>query len=185
MEENRINGYTLPLVNFKKQTRDKVDIYYSISNTNSDTFDYAETLSCFFKSNTPIIYIHWAETPIIYRYRGLTKETIKKFCDFESITGIVLAEPGFIRTPAKIFKETKPGEQISIIQEYNYTDILYRPYKLSNSDREEFAKQAYFMESIGFRDTGYKSVCGNNIFMYRSELTREYITRILMDEIYF
>ena len=39
MEENRLNGYTIPLSNFQKIRKNKIDIYFGLSNINSDTFE--------------------------------------------------------------------------------------------------------------------------------------------------
>ena len=163
--------------------KNKIDIYFGLSNTNSDTFEFAEELSHFCPKDTSIVILRWVETDNLSRYRGLAKEEVKRFCDLNAAAGVVLAIPGYVKAPAQISEAVKPGEQISILG-YEYRDVLYRPFELTNPNREVFAKQAYFLESIGFRDTGYKGVDGNNIYIYISDSSKKYITRLIMNEIH-
>lgn len=177
------SGYKIPIKSLNKvsKDKDKVDIYFSLYNTNDSNFDFAEELS-YFNPNTNILYIRWVEIGNIYnRYRGIGKEQFQKYCDSNSQSGIILAEPGFVRCPVAE-KDINPGEQIPIRPELIPMDVLYRPYIIRSGDKEAFAKQIYFLESLGFRDTGFKSSCDNNIFIYRSKISEKYIMNLIKNE---
>lgn len=176
-------GWRIPLKSLYKVNKDKVDIYFSLYNTNDSNFDFAEELSYFNNPDTNILYIRWVETYNIYRYQGIGREQFKKFCDAYSQSGIILAEPGFIKSVIVAQEEVEVGEQLTIMGKgYDTIDVLYKPYNLKGNDKDEFVNQIYFLESLGFRDTGYRSSCDNNIFIYRSEISERYIKTLIRNE---
>lgn len=178
----RRSGYTIPLSNFSCVEKGKTKIYYWLSNTNSDTFDFSEKLSAFHNPNTIIVYIRWVETYSLYRYRESAKKEFKNFCDINSVSGIVIAEPGYIKLPMTIEEATIPGEQVTI-GGYEHLYTLFRPLEMTRDEKEEVAKQIYFLEMLGFKDTGYRSACGNNIYIYKSDLSKKYLMNLIMNEL--
>lgn len=151
----RINGFDCEkdIRNECKIKRiNKTDIFYSLYDSkNSDFYNIKYMMPNY---TSPIICIDWIETDLLYRYMGLGKSAIKEFCDNNSASNIIIAEIGYLYNRDKLYS------------------LSANKYPFNRDTKDLFSKQIYYLESLGFKDTGIINDSYRGIFIYQSELAK-------------
>lgn len=171
-----------PLYKFQE---DNINIYCNITNTkiSDSTIDIDPALRLLYDT-MPVIYVRWIELKNRYDInKGIGKSEFEEFCESNSISSIIIAEPGFVKREMEIQDISSPGGQVSMFG--TYKQVLYKPYKMNTKDIERYYKQIYFLERLGFKDTEFYSRYDNKLFVYQSKLAEKYLMNIIRVKNYY
>lgn len=160
--------YMLPLACLNTESAGDIVMYYnsySTSNINDGTIIGEEL--CQFYPNTPVVYIRWIENiNEDSRGKGIGSRQLDTILKRLTNLGIIiLAEPGWL--------DCKGNDDTHLI--YNAINKL---------DEKDIVNQMYFLENAGFKNTEYKSGFDNDVFIYRSDLVKDYIKMLISNEFY-